>query len=114
MPYFSQDCSPHQDSRVGPSWVLMVLLNLVEEWLIFTSKWTTIWHHGVRGTSLTTHLQSLATQSLWKRHDPHWRRLLGMMVLTFQDHRPKDWLKNSSASPYNGPQHGTTALETPH
>ena len=36
----------------------MALLNLVEKWLIFTSKWTTAWHHGARDTSLNTHLPS--------------------------------------------------------
>ena len=48
----------NQDLRLGPSWVLMVLLNLVEKRLIFTSKWTITWHHGVRDASLNTHLQS--------------------------------------------------------
>ena len=38
----------YQDVRPGPSWVLMVLLNLVENRLIFTSKWNTAWHHGMR------------------------------------------------------------------
>ena len=36
----------------------MVLLNLVETWLIFTAEWTTAWNHGVRDTSVNTHLQS--------------------------------------------------------
>ena len=38
----------NQDLRLGASWVLMVLLNLSERRPIFTSKWTTAWHHGVR------------------------------------------------------------------
>ena len=36
----------------------MVLLNLAEKKLIFTSKWTTTGHHGLRHASLNTHLQS--------------------------------------------------------
>ena len=37
----------------------MVLLNMVEKRLIFTSKWTTAWHHGERDALLNTHLLSL-------------------------------------------------------
>ena len=49
----------------------MVLLKLVEKWPIFTSKWTTTWHHGVRDASLNTHLQPLMVEFLWKNNDPH-------------------------------------------
>ena len=73
----------NQDLRLGLSWVL-VLLNAYEigieekqlalervmqvqddhpektaqKRLIFTSKWTTAWHHGVADALLNTHLQS--------------------------------------------------------
>ena len=40
----------------------MVLLNLVEKWLIFTSKWTTAWHHGVMDASFNTQLHHLIAQ----------------------------------------------------
>ena len=33
----------------------MVLLKLVEKRLIFSLKWTTAWHYGVRDASLNTH-----------------------------------------------------------
>jgi hypothetical protein len=36
----------------------MVLLDLVEKRLIFTSKWTTAWHHAVKDAPKNTHLQS--------------------------------------------------------
>ena len=36
----------------------MVLFILVEKLFIFTSKWTTTWHHSMRDASLNTHLQS--------------------------------------------------------
>ena len=36
----------------------MKLLDLVEQRLIFTSKWAIAWHHGVRDASLKTYLQS--------------------------------------------------------
>ena len=36
----------------------MFLLKLVQNRLIFTSKLTTTWHHGVRDASLNTHLRS--------------------------------------------------------
>ena len=56
----------------------MVLLILVEEQLIFTSKWTIAWHHNMRDASLNTHVQSfepicnhLIAQSLWKKDSPH-------------------------------------------
>ena len=49
---------PYQELRLGPNWVFMVLPKLVEKGLIFTSKWTTSWHHGVRDALFNTHLQS--------------------------------------------------------
>ena len=36
----------------------MVALNLLEEPLIFTSKWTPAWHHNTRDASLNTRLKS--------------------------------------------------------
>ena len=37
---------------------MMVLVNQGEKRLIFTSKWTMAWHHGMRGASLSTLVQS--------------------------------------------------------
>ena len=36
----------------------IVLKTKAEKRLIFTSKWTMAWHHGVGDASLNTHLQS--------------------------------------------------------
>ena len=44
-------------------------LNLVENRLIFISKWTTAWHHSVKAASLKTHL----LQSLRSKNNPHSR-----------------------------------------
>ena len=52
----------YQDLGRRPSLVLMVALNLVENRLLFTSKWSTAWHHGVKETSLNTPLQLVHCQ----------------------------------------------------
>ena len=46
----------------------MVLLNLVEKLLIFTSNWTTPWHQGVRDASLVT--QSFDIQIIAEKEQP--------------------------------------------
>ena len=50
---------------------------------MFTSKWTTARHHGMRDPSLNTHLNA---RSLWKKNGPHWRHLVDTLpiVLNFQ------------------------------
>ena len=53
-----------------PSWVLVVTLSLVEKQLIFTSKWTTAWHHGVIDVSLNIHLQSFHSPIIVEEERP--------------------------------------------
>ena len=40
------------------STVMTMVLKRAQKWLIFTSKWTTVWHHGMVHALLNTHLPS--------------------------------------------------------
>ena len=86
---------PNQDSRLGPSWVLVLLKafritvkerqlalqmcfygqddgpeKMAQKWLIFTSKWTTVRHHSVVDALLNTHLPSFNSPVAIKEQRP--------------------------------------------
>ena len=67
----------------GPYWrclhdTLLIVLNFQEDHpenrpknrLIFTSKWTTAWHHGLRDASWNTHLQSFDSTNVVEEEQP--------------------------------------------
>ena len=56
--------------KTRTDWVMMVLLKEVEKQLVFTSKWTTAWHRGVRDTSLNAHLQSFESPITVEEEQP--------------------------------------------
>ena len=62
QPYIERECWPKLGSKstlaTGTKLGPFESAELVGKRLIFTSKWTTAWHHGVRDASLNAHLQS--------------------------------------------------------
>ena len=65
---------------------------MAQKRLIFTSKWTTVWHHGMVHALLNTHLRSFESLIPMEEQRPHCKRPLDTtkIVLSFQDDRPEN------------------------
>ena len=53
-----------------PPWLRRLSLNTAQKRLVFTSKWTTAWHHGVVHALLNTHLPSFDSPIAMKEQRP--------------------------------------------
>ena len=83
----------------------MVLLNVDEQRLIVTSKWTTTLHHSKRDASSNTHLQSFDRPSGVEEEQPSletptWHTGI---IQDIQDGQPENWLKICHFWTLNGP-----------